>query len=267
MTIGIKTQIENDEDFFLFFDSVQTYSKSRTGSVSKHPVAGKTITDHYTKDNPVFSLTGVVSFADLSDSSLIRDIDNGLPFNAKERPTATEVQQSTEGLRNFLPASISAFFSKQTPTITMDGEPENYKGFVDDVLTRLMSGEKYDQASGKTKAHIRTVSLYEYEGNILTKIHRDLVLTQFNTNEDPNTGDAIIVDLTFEQVSFVKLRTTAIPTDVVSALKGQLAAKSKKGNVNSAPKQVSAEGDEADQLENLNNTKERSATYKKGVQQ
>ncbi len=254
MTIGIKTNLDGEEDFFLYLNAVQTYSKSKTGSVSKHPVAGRYITDHFVKDNPVFSLSGVVSFADLSDTTLIRDVSGNLALNAYELPTPTQVQQSVSGLLNFLPSAISQFIPDQSPTVTMDGSRNNYKDFVDQCLSRLMSGTKVDLQTGKEKSFIRTVNLYEYEGNILTKIHRDLVLTQYNTNEDVSTGDAIIVDLTFEQVSFVRLRTAAIPTDVVSGLKGRLAPKAKKGNVSSAPKNVD---DINDDLSNAADVSER----------
>lgn len=240
MTLALKygpEDINSDdpiEQGFIYFDSCQSYTKTIRGQVTRHPIAGgKLITDNFTRDNPTFGFTGVISVADLSNNTLIRDVSGNIPNNFNEQMSEVIVIENTSKLRNFLPSSISQFLPDQTPQVSMAGTVlrNDYKDFVTQVLERLMSGEKYDQSSGKIKTYIRPVKLYEFLGAALTKIIPDLVLTSVDIREDVDTGDCLIVTLEFEQVRFVKLRTTAIPSDVIKALKPKAAAKAKKGNV------------------------------------
>lgn len=276
MTLALKYGPEdiNSEDpieqGFIYFDSIQAYSKTIRGQVTKHSVAGgKLITDNFTRDNPTFGFTGVISVADLANNTLIRDVSGNIPNNFNEQMSEVIVIENTSKLRNFLPSSISQFLPDQTPQVSMAGTVlrNDYKDFVTQVLERLMSGEKYDQVSGKIKTYIRPVKLYEFLGAALTKVIPDLVLTSVDIREDVDTGDCLIVTLEFEQVRFVKLRTSAIPSDVASALKNMSAAKSNKGNVTSAPKQMNSDGDLNDDLKNAANVKERTAATLKEKQQ
>jgi len=249
---GLKVSTNVDgETAFLMFDAITAYSKSLTGSTTKHPVAsGSTISDHFTADNPVIQITGVISVADLANSTLFRDEDNGLAVNAQDAPNEVQVNDNTSSLINLIPSSISQFLPDSNASVTLDQGRQDYKGAVDQLLENLMSGERYDEVSKKYKAALRTNNLYEFNHlGLISNITRELVLTSYSVKEDVDTGDCLICDLTFERVKFVKLRTTALPTDVVKGLKGKAAAKQHKGNVNSKP--VTRELDEQDPLYNI----------------
>ncbi|KTT32564.1 hypothetical protein SB18R_04225 [Pseudomonas oryzihabitans] len=141
----------------------------------------------------------------------------------------------------------------------MDSMRQDYKGFVDQILETLMSGEKYDQATGKYKNALRTNALYEFnEVGMLQNVTQDLVLTNYSVKEDESTGDCIICDLTFERAKFVKLRTSALPKDVVDGLKKKSAIKQNKGTINSKP--VTKELDEKDDLNGVLKPKAQSTT-------
>lgn len=240
MTLALKygpEDVNSDdpiEQGFIYFDAIQSYTKTIRGQVTKHPIAGgKVITDNFTRDNPTFGFTGIISVADLANNTLIRDVSGNLPNNFNEQMSEVIVIENTSKLLNFLPSSLSQFLPDQTPQVSLAGTVlrNDYKDFVTQVLERLMSGEKLDVQSGKIKTYIRPVKLYEFIGAALSKVIPDVVLTSVDIREDVDTGDCLIVNLEFEQVKFVKLRTAAIPSDVVKALKPKAAAKAKKGNV------------------------------------
>ena len=257
--LGIKIETNLDESHFLMFDTVITYSKSLTGQVTKNPIAGSSVTSHFTADNPVFSFTGVISYADLSNSTLFRDEDGGIADNVIEQPSAVQVNDNTSILTNLIPSSISQFLPQSNANVVMDSARTNYKDFVDLILQRLMSGEVFNEATGRMRAALRTNTLYEFDHvGAIVKLHKDLVLTNYSVKEDESTGDCIICDLTFERAKFVKLRTSALPKDVVDGLKKKSAIKQNKGTINSKP--VTKELDEKDDLNGVLKPKAQSTT-------
>ena len=238
MSLGLKYTSDTTDDgesFFIVFDAITSYTKTIKGSLTKHPVAGgKLITSNYTRDNPTFGFTGVISYADISNIyELIRDEDGGLADNLIEQPSAVQVSENTSTLTNLIPASIGQFLPDSNANVSMDFERNNYKDFVAQILERLMSGEKYDEKTKRFKTFIRPIKLYEFLGPTIYKIIPDVVLTSYAVTESVDTGDALICDLEFEQIKFVSLRTSALPKDVVGALKKKATAKQNKGAVNS----------------------------------
>lgn len=56
---------------FLYFDAVTSWNRNYSGQVTKHPVAdGGNVTDHYINNNPVFTMSAVISGTDLSIASI-----------------------------------------------------------------------------------------------------------------------------------------------------------------------------------------------------
>lgn len=256
MTIGLKYGYDEDqtgndtEQGFIYFDSVQAYSKSMRGDVTKNPVSNTMVADNFTSGNPVIQLSGTISIADLADVSLVRDEQGGLPNNFNEQPDAVKLSSMNEGLANYLPASITQFFQGLTTDVSLSAVRTSYKDFVNNVFENLMSGEKYDESTGRYRAKIRPVKLYEFVGaDLVTTIPRSqdltrqaLIMTAYDVKEDPDSGDALLCDLTFERVKLVKLKTTSIPSDVKPVIKKKVAPKAKKGNVTTTPTdEISAE--------------------------
>ncbi|WP_145006035.1 phage baseplate protein [Pseudomonas oryzihabitans] len=256
--LKISTNID-DESQFLLFDTVITYSKSLTGQVTKNPIAGSSVTSNFTAENPTFSFTGVISYADLGNSTLFRDEDGGIADNVIEQPSAVKVNESSSTLTNLIPSSISQFLPQSNANVSMDSARTNYKDFVDVILQRLMSGEVLDEATGRMRTAMRTNTLYEFDAlGAIIKLHKDLVLTSYSVKEDESTGDSLVCDLTFEKVKFVKLRTSALPKDVVDGLKKKSTVKQNKGTINS--KKTTQEIDQKDELYGVLKPKSQSAT-------
>jgi hypothetical protein len=240
MSLGIKLpslEDGSDEGFWIYFDAVSTYTKNIRGQVTKNPTAraGKVVTDHFVKENPTFGFTGIISYVDIYNAQfLVLDGDLSSPNNARlSEISPVRIQDSSNKLLNFLPESISQFLPLSNSSITMDQIGNNYKDYVTTCLERLMSGEYVDPKTQRTQTKIRTIRLYEFIGLELDKIIDDLCLVGINIAESPDTGNALICDLQFEQVKFVKLRTAALSPDVVKAMKPKAAPKAKKGSVDS----------------------------------
>lgn len=236
MTIGIKLPVaeDNSEDgFFLYFDSVTTYTRSIRGSVTKNPTArGPAITDNFVSENPTFGFSAVVSFADISSThSLVRDDEANLANNALDQPTAAIVGNKLSGLLNFLPESIGQFLPVDVQGVTVDAVRTNYKDYVETCLNRLMSGEVYNPKTKKIETRIRPIKLFEFQGVELSKIYNDICLVSMDVRETVDSGNALFCDLQFEKVKFVRLKTTQLSPDVVRSMKTKASPKAKKGNV------------------------------------
>lgn len=244
MTLALKLPADEDgseEGFFIYFDAVSVYNKSSRGQVTKNPTArGQYVTDNFVKENDTFGFTGIVSFGDIYNQQFaitdekFKRADNMRTNEMRE----VRIQESTSKLLNFLPESIGQFLPASNSSVSMDMVKDDYRDYVEACLRKLMSGEYYNPNTQRTETRIRLIKLYEFLGLQITKIIPDLCLVQFNVSETVDSGSALICDLQFEQVKLVSLKTTALPSDVVSTLKPKAAAKAKKGNVDSTAKKV-----------------------------
>lgn len=221
----------------LYFDAITAYSQSYTGAVTKHPIdGGGLITDHFTKDNAKFTLSGVFSGADINTwSYLIQDLENNSPYNTNSPPNPVTISAGANGIIPFLPDVIGQLFSSQSPTVTMDQSREDPIDQVRNFLIELMQGEKYNEQKQTFESNIQIVQLYEYQGLLLKRIINNLVITSITFREDVNTGNALYADLQLEQVRFVEQKKTKIPSDVSQALKKKSASKNAKGKQDSTP--------------------------------
>lgn len=201
MSFALKWEAdETQAGGLIYFDAVTSYTESFKGSVTKHPVDGSgNISDHYINSNPTFTLSVVISGADISLTTFaLSDQDSDKPTNARPAPTGVSVTSSDQSLLSkFLPNVIGQFLPDTLPTVIMDGEsegrppkeeksyesgitegliveeeevptPPNTRGLdssytedIRDTLSNLQSGEGYNLITGKWEASIRTVALYE----------------------------------------------------------------------------------------------------------
>ncbi len=223
---------------FLYFDAVTAYTQTLNGSVTKHPIAlGGSITDHFIRDNPRFTLSGIITGVDISTQSyLIQDLDGNSPYNVFEPQDPVSVNSTDQSvLQRIIPDSIGQFLSDTTPEVVVAEGREPYIETIKEYLADLMSGFVYNEMTGGFDPDIQLVQLFEYQDALVRRIASNLVITGMNFKEDPNTGEALFVDLTLEQVTFAYLKRTNVPKDVVDALKKKAATKTDKGKVDSTP--------------------------------
>ena len=204
----------------LFFDAVTNWNRSFTGQVTKHPVdAGGNVTDHYIKNNPVFTMSAVISGTDLSISTIALQNENGdIPYNARPAPTEVLVSSDDQSLlMKFVPNVIGQFLPDTLPQIVMDDVRGDTTEEIQDILVNLQSGEGFNQITGQFETLIRPVVLYETDGflTLVRKLPADdntfLVITSINFREDAETGFALYADITYERVPFANLKKVQIP--------------------------------------------------------
>ena len=114
MTLAIKWGDEaSDVSGMIYFDAVTLYNRSYTGQVTKHPVdLGGNITDHFIRENPRFTLSGVISSVDIDTQMWVLPAlyEEGTVVNQRPYVQPVQVQSSNLSMiSNMLPASISQF--------------------------------------------------------------------------------------------------------------------------------------------------------------
>lgn len=196
----------------IYFDAVTRYGRDYSGKVTEHPLeAGAQITDHYISNNPKFSISGVISSVDFSNIPSQLSIDGEGVINNNAQPAAVSVKDMS-GVKKFLPDVAAQFFGKKKPEVTMDmNQRVNYKYMIEDFLAEILSGLQWNPKRQKLENKMTLAVLYEMVLGIPARPLRDLVCTSVNIDEDEETGDALILTVTFEQVMFVKSNTAKAP--------------------------------------------------------
>jgi hypothetical protein len=238
---GDTTNRPEDPSGFIYFDAITLYTRDFKGQVTKHPIdGGGNITDHFIKENPVFSLSGVISGADISATpSLLRNLVGLAPTNANPQPNEISVNSGTSGLLKFIPDSIGQFLTVGNPELQFDTTSirVDWTESVEAQLINIMEGIKFNEATSRFDSFIQTVELYEFnENKVIAKITPNLVMTSFRVREDINTGDGLFFDITLEQVTFATLERAELPQDVVDSMKKKVVPPTKKGKKDSTVK-------------------------------
>lgn len=238
---------------FLYFDAITSWNRSFTGNTTKHPVdSGGNVTDHYINNNPVFTMSAVISGTDLSisTSSLQNELGD-IPYNARTAPSEVVVGSEDQSLlMRFIPNVINQFLPDTIPDIVMDDFRGDTSEEIQDILTNLQSGEGYNQLTGQFETLIRPVVLYETNGflSLVRKLPADnnsyLVITSINFREDAESGQALYADITLERVRFANLKKVQLPPDLVQTpVKKKAASKKSLGKCDSTQKDTSTSTD------------------------
>lgn len=226
---------------FIYCDAVQVYTQNYSGSVTKHPIdAGGNVTDHFIKNNPIFTIGAVITGVDISTGTyLIQDLDGNSPYNSNEAPNAVSVNSTDQSvLKKFIPDSIGQFLSDDQPEVVVDSRRTDLLEQIRQALVDLTSGVVFNEKTGQFDPNIQLVRLFEYDNTLLRKVINNLVMTKITFKEDANTGYGLYCDITFEQVTFAFLKKTVIPKDVQDALKKKASSKASKGKQDSTPQDI-----------------------------
>jgi hypothetical protein len=224
------TDLNNATSGFIYFDAVTAFTQSYTGQVTKHPVdSGGVISDHFIVNNPKFSLSGVITSADISVGVQdIESISGAKPYNVREAPTAVSVNSSNSSmLQKFIPDSVGQFMAPSNPEVVVDSARVNLEENIRDSLTKLIYKATSDDAYVDNK--ITLVRLFEFDGSVLRRSTTRLVVLDVKFKEDANSGDALYCEISFEQVTFVFLQRTVLPKNIIAKLNKKAAPKVDKG--------------------------------------
>lgn len=218
MTVVLKT----DDNVLIWFDAVTSFSEDRGGSVTAHPVqSGMTVSDHFVKTNPRYSLSAIISNYDFNFGRTVSAEAVGLEvFNNQEVTTPVKIASDKPNpLLRLIPESVGAFINV-TALPNPELDPTSRKNAAEEVrqlLTSLFTGGRF-------------VSLLQVNGStVINRTAQTLLITSLSFPESPDTGDALEVSMTFEEVRVVSLRAAAVPAVASRALEKSLQSSDGKG--------------------------------------
>jgi hypothetical protein len=210
MSLAIKWGYDNLDQIsqgFIYFDATTSFKESLSGTVSSHPIdGGGNISDHFTRDNPRFSFTGVISGVDISyhARSVKDDIGNDPP-DSTEAPPLVKINSKNNSLLKFIPDTVGQFFTPSKPQIdTLIQAPETLQKIRDDL--RLFFKDP------------SPVQIFLYDTGNLRSIINSLIITSIDFDEDADSGDALWCVVNLEQVEFTDTKKTQIPQGIQSSL-------------------------------------------------
>lgn len=231
MTIALKIGNQDSQvQGFIYLDAVTAYTKSLSGKVTSFPMdSGANVADHFIASNQKFTIEGVVSDVDVTGGSDMVVIGDQKPLNAKPKPPTPYIQGHEAALQ-FLPSSIKQFFERAEPFVGAEGATQISTPSVEMLFEELMRGTYYNEAQNRWRNKMTPTVLYEMVGNQFVNAKTDLIITNVDIKEDPDSGDALYLSLTMERVRFVTINQTDMPKLAKTSVKKKVASTEKKGS-------------------------------------
>ena len=226
----------------VWMDAVLSFSESYSSSVTKHQIeSGSSISDHIIQDNAKFSISGVVSFVDFNKTFDFTRIpidaipDSSNYTNLEFQPTIVKIKTpQTNPLTKLLPDSIKQFIGNDSPPDVLMGTLAFEKSSVSvyKTLKNIANGFTELTSDGRIVTRKQVVSIIELNTDFTVKnLFDNCVCTSLSFAQDPESGDAIYPQMSFEQVRFVELMKTTFPTNRISSdVKNKGSEKAQKGN-------------------------------------
>lgn len=224
----------------IWLDAVIQWDKSYSASVTKHRVEqGGKISDHASEENPTFSISGVVSGVDFGATKPVISEEDAAAYGIGSEVNVEQIDhviisttaQST--LVKLLPDSLRQFLTSDTPpSVIMQQErliDSDILITVERILIELNRGvKKIVNKRTVTQKELVTILEFDQNGKIVND-HKDCFLTSVSFSENADSGYALYPNLTFEQIRFVPLISTTIPTNVAPSVKNARVDKADKG--------------------------------------
>ena len=232
MSIAIRIGQSGQKSSALFYLNTTTrYQTNYRSQTSKYPLdAGVSITDHVVNENPVIQVSGIISPADISTRTSNLTVQGEIPMNNNRffsENTNTQIEALLSGLKNYLPDVATQFLSSTTPTLQGGQQPDDRTSDILDKVKDLFTRLTYNKRNQSYNNSVVLCTLFELSNTGLRKDVKNLVLTEFTGRYEPDHGDALIVDMTFEQVRFVNLQETTVPRNVSASISSETAIQAK----------------------------------------
>lgn len=233
MSIAIRIGQSGQKSSALFYLNTTTrYQTNYRSQTSKYPLdAGVSITDHVVNENPVIQVSGIISPADISIRTSNLVVPGGeTPMNNNRffsENTNTQIEALLSGLKNYLPDVATQFLSSTTPTLQGGQQPDDRTSDILDKVRDLFTRLTYNRRNQSYNNSVVLCTLFELSNAGLRKDVKNLVLTEFTGRYESDHGDALLVDMTFEQVRFVNLQQTTVPRYVSQAISMETAIMAK----------------------------------------
>lgn len=216
MTIAIR----RDNGDILWFDAVEGFDEALSSTVTKHPIAtGSFIADHITKDNPRFTLRGILSDADFNYNRPQLDYNQtlatiGLDQQTVEFPVVTKKQyvnntpvdnpvainSNKNVFKSFLPESVSQFTTTSIPEVVVTEQPK----------VKSASAVRLDLV--RMREMKESFTLVDFEDNLIRRSWSSCIFTNISFSETPEGGDsrALFPVMEIEQVTYTTVEHVRI---------------------------------------------------------
>ena len=230
-----------EDDSVLFMDAVTNYSKGRSSNISNHPIdSASVISDHVSKNNPVFTIRGLISAADFQttdqrDPQLLDSTEFTIDSEYNNPANGAEITQRSN-LLDFLPGSIQQFLGSTNPsTVSLD----QFRGY-----SHQAARDKIERAWENSER----LTLLDYDFDIFTgrsvsvRSFDNLIIERYDDNETVDTGDALEFTLTFRKIriAYIKEIDVRINQQPAASVADETAAENNRGD------QSQSEGEETE---------------------
>jgi len=247
-----------EDDSVAYMDAVTTYSKSKASSVSTHPVdLSSLVSDHVLKENPNFNFRAIISSADFNTTYTrpVELIEGGedTPSVSPEQnaPVSGAVISSPSTLLDYLPRSIGQILGN---TITSDVSVDPFRGF-----THEMVRDRFLRAWDNSE--VLTLVDYDFDISfgryISARVVENCIMTRFEDTESVETGDALIANISLQQVRFATIKEVDVNIDQAATSSGgsptdeetsdQASSVENKGDVTDTPRVVESSAESFEQ--------------------
>jgi len=202
MTIAIRRK--NGDT--LWFDAIEGFDEVLTATTTKHPIgSGAFVTDHIIKDNPRFTLRGILSDADFnfnrpnigSDYEGWQSVTSNKQYvNNTPTNSPVSINTNTNTFKKFLPESISQYTSTEIPEVVVTEQPKVKSASA--VRMDLM--QMWDDKEEFT--------LLDLETNLVRRSWTNCVFTSLSFSENADGGDsqALFPVMEIEQVRYAETK-------------------------------------------------------------
>lgn len=225
----------------VYLDAVTSYERSYSGKVSSHPLeSGVAVSDHFSGDNPKFSISGIISGVDLSAIPSLLFVDGEPVMNYNLTPSPVEISNLNASWRRYLPDSIDQFIPNTLPVAIVDPRArQDFKEEIEALFERVIDSVYFNESRKRWENRMTLITLIETEGSKLGRSTGNLVLTSCRVSEDPETGESLKLDLSFERVRFATVEMAEAPKPIKGSSASKQAAETKdKGSVTAEQKKA-----------------------------
>lgn len=201
-----------EDSSVMYLDAVTNYTKSYSSGLSSHPIDGSAvITDHVARDNPSFSIKGVISAADFHAyiPPLVDSEGNELVSERAQPVNPLEIS-APSSLLSSLPGSVQQFLSS---TLPVEVSVDDFRGY-----SHQAARDRLNEAWERSEI----LSLIDYDFDHITgrsssiRMIEDCLIQNYTDSEDAQTGDSFDFTITFQQVRFAYLKEVDIQVTHVS---------------------------------------------------
>ncbi|MFC8749638.1 phage baseplate protein [Pseudomonas oryzihabitans] len=233
--------IFGDNGDLIWIDAVLQLDKQYQSQVTSHAVeTGVNISDHIIEQNDKFRVRGVITDADFNkDRPQIRsglngkELDDEIAYKAFTNYSPVQVGPTITfgppALGVSLPASMTQFLGNNTPEVKLTPrELIIHAPQLMEMLRQILKRRK-------------PCRIVEYTQNGAYRVHEDLVMTSLTDNIDPDSGDAVYPDMTFERVRYAESKTVKIPQEHMKVKTSKKKAQGKVSTKDSAKTDVFVE--------------------------